>query len=1241
MPTTCTCKKPECVEHGESLCKRCCTRCPKRASGRPRNGAIAQVSIAKVSQGATENVIESVTAEASVIHEVTATPVESSCLRTRDTNKQVSYVDCDEDKGFLESDSESNSDDESNTNCEVNHDHSGMASVHPRSRLQEVFRFLGLPYDSATPGYEKRMQDSECIPREWSRLRNAFQKAQEALLQVFFQRDSNRWKRMYSETMKKATDESEESKNSMNNLRDNLVKTYLLAKRNSITKRTAAALLVGTLGSVELSKTSANFTEETISVVKKRKLDDQTAQAAQKVQASERSKLISRRYAKKKQPHPIEQGTQNPQGLNKIPRSRQQGLGDRVRLNRAQIKSAVDDFEMLMRGEALLQEPRSIRRISEYAVQEALKFFLSEENICVLSWGQRKVHLSKEPEETIILPCLTRKKIKARIYEDYLLYCENHDPPLVGKDTLSRSTCLEILSLVTSTEKRSLSAVNYLLGELIYDNFIQVKRIIENYTPQLQKKELGKLMIFVSNFLKNQYPKHVTKEDGKKVCCSHGLKYGLLSSCDPKDGMDCDGCKFVPYFFDKLRTSVETHFQELGTPLTAATQATDADAALGEELPCVDLKHVLDAITRCENKTVLWRGQCLRVANQQKAIADLHDGMKRRALENKWDKPREVIIVCDYKMKYVSQYYRQKSTEHFGKRGISWHGYLIIFYTYDSVTGTVERQHVYCDQIVTGSNIQDGLALSALLEAFLCQLKKSPYFAHLEKVQLQSDNAAYYHNKFYIAALPIIGKIAGVEIARYIHTETCDGKCLIDAHFAMCMRFVDEYIGTGENAASPLDVFKALVHGNGVPNSFAQLVRINRGELEKMEQKYASMIASMKTVFNRKNEIVFTVEAAPCANSGPDPFKGARIKTQSWQFSGITNGTIIVIDADKQSAEIESTAESDDQEEDLVDEEEQEVEVEEQVEYIHGEVNNQAQIGRFFGTVEKCSILKELRHEATRARRAYNMPVIEETDKNADLVHENVEHQLAANVNMDAQEDQLQATEDVNSEDDEPQDTNTAGLRRDLIAFSIRHAFGVLQEHYSDCVVRNGEAEMEEYSLARTYDMAGRFLKPGWARRPKQGSGRGQGTGNHPVYLTLIAEIFSKEGKDKQHASWILDAVISKDHIARRLDHPTEQEVRNILIRLVKHKNKVKNNPEPPDYVGFLLAPSKGSSQAFFPCELEEFIRNNAGMKPKELLELALKNDQFKALLPEKETMDKFKTRVSNVKKYLKKYKQK
>jgi len=97
----------------------------------------------------------------------------------------------------------------------------------------------------------------------------------------------------------------------------------------------------------------------------------------------------------------------------------------------------------------------------------------------------------------------------------------------------------------------------------------------------------------------------------------------------------------------------------------------------------------------------------------------------------------------DYKMKYVSKYYRQKSIEHFGKRGISWHGFLMVFYVYNPDTGKAEREHVYADQILRGTNRQDGLAVAALLEQFFAQVLADGRFSDLEGVTAQSDNANY------------------------------------------------------------------------------------------------------------------------------------------------------------------------------------------------------------------------------------------------------------------------------------------------------------------------------------------------------------------------------------------------------------------------------------------------------------------------------------------------------------------
>ena len=66
----------------------------------------------------------------------------------------------------------------------------------------------------------------------------------------------------------------------------------------------------------------------------------------------------------------------------------------------------------------------------------------------------------------------------------------------------------------------------------------------------------------------------------------------------------------------------------------------------------------------------------------------------RECVEKKWESPREIIVIMDFKMKFQPQYYRQKHTEHYGKRGSSWHGTLVICYVYDPVEKKAVRVNV-------------------------------------------------------------------------------------------------------------------------------------------------------------------------------------------------------------------------------------------------------------------------------------------------------------------------------------------------------------------------------------------------------------------------------------------------------------------------------------------------------------------------------------------------------------------
>lgn len=131
----------------------------------------------------------------------------------------------------------------------------------------------------------------------------------------------------------------------------------------------------------------------------------------------------------------------------------------------------------------------------------------------------------------------------------------------------------------------------------------------------------------------------------------------------------------------------------------------------------------------------------------------------------------------------------ETAQEHFGKRGISWHGCLLTFFVYvedgqtelpeseggvECLPGRAERRTVYLDQILSGGNKQDGLAVASMVEAALHHLGGS--FPDLSKVTVQSDNAKCYQSHELVLLLGLMNPTLPIKIEGIIHTETQDGK---------------------------------------------------------------------------------------------------------------------------------------------------------------------------------------------------------------------------------------------------------------------------------------------------------------------------------------------------------------------------------------------------------------------------------------------------------------------------------
>ena len=122
------------------------------------------------------------------------------------------------------------------------------------------------------------------------------------------------------------------------------------------------------------------------------------------------------------------------------------------------------------------------------------------------------------------------------------------------------------------------------------------------------------------------------------------------------------------------------------------------------------------------------------------------------------------------------------------------------------------------------------LHMLSMIEAFLKQLHSE--LPHIKTVILQSDNAGCYQSKELLLLIATLNKNNDIRITSYIHTETQDGKVLIDAHFTKGSAHLVRFMKMAQNnrirsiaTAKGLDA--ALAWGGGIQNSFVQLVSLD------------------------------------------------------------------------------------------------------------------------------------------------------------------------------------------------------------------------------------------------------------------------------------------------------------------------------------------------------------------------------------------------------------------------------
>ena len=188
-----------------------------------------------------------------------------------------------------------------------------------------------------------------------------------------------------------------------------------------------------------------------------------------------------------------------------------------------------------------------------------------------------------------------------------------------------------------------------------------------------------------------------------------------------------------------------------------------------------------------------WKSHIVRSINQERAKQNVLDNLDESS----------VLIVADWAMKFEQTRFREKQSDWYGKRGLSWHVSSVI--SKGSLSDTVvvtTYAHLF------NSCTQDWFAVASVIENLLLTIKSN--FPQVNKANLRSDKAGCYHNNLLIASLADIGKRVGILIQSYNFSEPHQGKDICDQIISPLKSSIRKYCNEGHDILAATDMNNAL-----------------------------------------------------------------------------------------------------------------------------------------------------------------------------------------------------------------------------------------------------------------------------------------------------------------------------------------------------------------------------------------------------------------------------------------------
>ena len=252
-------------------------------------------------------------------------------------------------------------------------------------------------------------------------------------------------------------------------------------------------------------------------------------------------------------------------------------------------------------------------------------------------------------------------------------------------------------------------------------------------------------------YLKTDYKVHCKEESSP--CADRCRVFALSNASDEAFKQDCehwhnlqrDMCENLKSVVHEIEVSVKNENQTI--PFYSQEQQED----------------IFYGSFQAKNNIFDWKAHILRSENQDLAKQDVLKSLDEAS----------ALITMDWAIRLQCQKYREKQSEWFGKRGLSWHVSSVV-----AKTGQAEEPMVVTFTHLFDTCVQDWFAIASIVGNLLFTLKTGN--PSLSKAYIRSEEAGCYHINLLMASINDVNQRTGVIVERYHFSEPQHGKDLCD-----------------------------------------------------------------------------------------------------------------------------------------------------------------------------------------------------------------------------------------------------------------------------------------------------------------------------------------------------------------------------------------------------------------------------------------------------------------------------